>query len=156
MRLLHQSTSAHSSARRALSLLEVLVALTILLLSLGALYHLINLGGDLANRGQQRTRATQLAQTKLAEVSAGIVPLSSGEGDFEEDGKYKWAVQADQGSTTGLWNVTVTVTRVNPDKSRIEVSLSQMLLDPAQVGSTQDVPGGTSTTNQSGTPSGGN
>jgi prepilin-type N-terminal cleavage/methylation domain-containing protein len=161
MRLAFGGPCAQSPRRPGLSLLEVIAALAILLLSLGALYHLINLGGNLAYRAHQRSRAAQLAQTKLAEVAAGVVPLGSADGTFDEDDKYSWSVQAEQSSTAGLWSVTVTVTRQNADKSRIEVSLSQMVLDPSTVGSTQDVPGGSSTSNnqsgnQSGTSSTGN
>jgi general secretion pathway protein I len=133
--------SVNPTTRPALSLLEVLVALTIFLLSLVALSHLINLGGNLANQAQQRSEAASLCQTKLAEVVAGAVPLqSSGSTPFDEAPDYQWSVQSESGTSPGLNNVTVTVSRQAANGQRLEVSLSQMVLDPAILGSTQDTP----------------
>src|SRR5262249_54023829 len=96
--------------RRGLSLLEVLVALAIFLLSFVAIGRLINLAGDQALEIQQQSQATRLAQSKLNEVLCGALGLESAEGDFDEDPEWHWKVDAEQNSdASGLWNVTVTV-----------------------------------------------
>src|SRR5207248_11125100 len=95
------------------------------------------------------------------------VPLSSQSGQpFEEDLHYHWSLNAEQGTAPGLWNVDVTVSRQRaPGSPHTEVSLSQMMLDPSVIGSTQDVNpvsvSGTTSTgssgnsgNSSGSPSG--
>jgi type II secretory pathway pseudopilin PulG len=122
--------------RDALSLLEVLVALAIFLFSLVALGTLVSMGGDRADEVRQQGWAVQRCQSKLAEVLAGAVPLGSQQGSFDEDPDWQWTVEAETGPVTGLWNVTVRVTRKRPGGSRIEVSLSQMVLDPSIRGTT--------------------
>jgi type II secretion system protein I len=141
--------------RPALSLLEVLVALAIFLVSLAALAYLLTLSGNMAMEAQQRTHAMHLAQSKLAEVIAGAMPIQSGSGSFDEDPDYQWSVDSQQGATQNLWNVTVKVTRPRKKGKPLEVTLCQMVLDPSNVGSTQDVtPAVTaSTSTQNGTDS---
>lgn len=125
-------TAANASPPRpGLSLLEVLVALAILLFTLVAIGRLITTGGDRALEVQQLARATQLAQSKLAEVMAGVVPLTSASDTFPEDPDWHWSLDCQTGAANGLWTVTVRVGRDRPDGSRFETSLSQMVLDPA-------------------------
>src|SRR5262249_48323520 len=92
-----------SSERGGMTLLEVLVALGIFLTALTAISRLITMGGEHALNVQQQAQATQLCQAKLAEVSAGVVPLS-GQSDvpFDEDPNWLWSVDAGQGTISGL------------------------------------------------------
>jgi Tfp pilus assembly protein PilV len=147
------------AARPALSLMEVLVALAIFLMSLAALTRLVTFAGERALEAQYRSQATLYCLSQLAEVEAGIIPLGSqGEGALEDDSDYQWSMDAQQGQAAGLWNVTVHVTRKGPAGSTIAVSLSKLVLDPSAVGSTQDsVPVNSSTNNNaaSGTGTGG-
>jgi Tfp pilus assembly protein PilV len=126
-------------ARRGLSLLEVIISLAIFLMSITAIGHLITMAGKQAVDASQRNEATRLAQAQLNRVIAGIVPLSSqGDTPFDDAPDYSWSVDAEQqGSVNGLWTVTVKVTRERSD-GKIQVALSQMVLDPSIVGSTQD------------------
>jgi prepilin-type N-terminal cleavage/methylation domain-containing protein len=124
--------------RSGLSLLEVLVALSIFLLSLSALSHLVRFAGDRAVEIDQRSQAAQLCQSKMNEVLAGAIPLSGQSDTFDEAPEYTWTVSADANGVPNLYDVTVTVSRDRPDGTRIEVSLGQMVLDPAAIGSTQD------------------
>jgi type II secretion system protein I len=138
-----------SATRSGLSLLEVLVALAIFLSSLAGLFYLVTLSGKLAQAGQMRTRAMQIAQSKLAQVTWGAIALSSqADQPCDEDPEYHWSIDADQGTSQGLWNVTVKVTRPNL-KPVIEVSLSQMILDPASRGTIQDPAATAALANQS-------
>jgi prepilin-type N-terminal cleavage/methylation domain-containing protein len=74
------------ASRPGLTLLEVLVALAIFLLSLGALVQLTSFAGRQAVDARRRSDETRLAQSKLAEVLAGAVPLQGqGETPFDED-----------------------------------------------------------------------
>jgi type II secretion system protein I len=127
--------------RRGLSLIEVLVALAIFLFALVVIGRLITLGTERAQDVQQQGQAVQLCQAKLAEVAAGAVPLTSQGGTpFEGDPDWQWSLQCEQDSVPGLWRVQVRVSRQRADGTRVESSLTQLLLDPAQRGSTMDAP----------------
>lgn len=127
------------SPRQGLSLLEVLVALAIFLFSIVALHQALNIGTSNAVDMQQHMQAAQLAQSKMAEVYVGAVPMSSqADTPFDEDPDYTWSLDAAQNTTANLWNVTVTVTRTRGDGSKIETKLSQMILDPSIRGTSYD------------------
>jgi prepilin-type N-terminal cleavage/methylation domain-containing protein len=125
--------------RSGLSLLEVLVALAIFLFSLVALGRLVTLGADRALEVEQRGHAAVLCRSKLAEVAAGVIPLSSqGDTPFDEDPDYTWSLDCEQGNVSGLWQVKVTVTRERKDGQKIQIALAQYLLDPSLRGSAMD------------------
>jgi type II secretory pathway pseudopilin PulG len=120
-----------------LSLLEVLVAMAIFLFSLVAIGRLITIGGDQAVDVRQQGEAIQLCQSKLDEVRCGALPLTSQtDVPLEEDPNWLWTLDAEQGAAAGLWNVTVRVSRKGPDGSRLQASLSQMIIDPSIRGAT--------------------
>jgi hypothetical protein len=122
------------------------VALAIFLFALVAIGRLVTVGGDRAVDVQLQSRATQLCQSKLAEVIAGVVPLSAqAEVPFDEDPDWQWSLDVSQGSVTGLWTVTVRVSREGAGGSKVQASLSQMIVDPSIRGSsTTSTPGSSS------------
>jgi general secretion pathway protein I len=125
--------------RHGLSLLEILVALAIFLFSIVALHQALNLGTNSAIEMQQLVQAAQLAQSKMAELYVGAVPLQSqGDTPFDEDPDFTWSVDAQQNTVQNLWNVTVTVTRTRGDGSKTETKLSQMIMDPSLRGTSYD------------------
>src|SRR5438309_4553793 len=126
--------------RPGFSLLEVLAALTIFLMSLIALSQLLSVTGDRVVKVQQLSRASQLSQSKLAEVVSGAISLSSQSGDFDEDPDWHFQVEAEQDSAiTGLWRIQVKVSRDLGDGTHFESTVNQMVLDPSLRGSTADV-----------------
>jgi type II secretion system protein I len=133
-------TRSFSGPRRGISLIEVLSALAIFLFSLIAIGHLISQSVNRADEIQMESQAARLCESKLAEVVAGIQPMSSSEGSFDEDPDWNWSIEADQGTVAGLWNVTVTVHKALSDGSRVEFALNQAVLDPAVRGSSFDPP----------------
>lgn len=133
-------TGGRSAARPGLSLLEVLVAMAIFLLSLIGVGKLIIFASDRARELQNTGMASLLAQSKMAEVQAGVVPLSSQtELSFDEAPEWHWSLDAEADSNiTGLYRVQVKVSRELPGGGRVESILSQFVLDPATRGSTLD------------------
>jgi Tfp pilus assembly protein PilV len=122
-----------------MTLLEVLVATAIFLLAIGGISRLVTMAGDRALEVQWRSQEARLCQSKMAEVQAGVVPLS-GQDDtpFDEDPNFHWSVTANSTSVANVWTVTVKVTRDVANGTPIETSLSQMVLDPSVIGSTQN------------------
>jgi general secretion pathway protein I len=127
------------SSRHGLSLLEVLVALAIFLFSIVALNQAMNVGTKSALNTQQQIQAAQLAQSKMAEVYIGAVPLTSQpDTPFDEDPDYTWSLDVEQNTVANLWTATVTVSRAVGDGSKMETKLSQMIVDPSIRGTSYD------------------
>jgi general secretion pathway protein I len=126
-----------AGGRPGLTLIEVLVALAIFLLSLAAISRLVTFAGQRALDARRTDEASRLARSKFAEVYAGVVPLeSSDDTPFDEEPDYSWSLTADSASMTGLWVVSVTVKRKGDDGPGF--TLREYMLDPTIRGSTQD------------------
>lgn len=78
---------------RGFSLLEVLVAFTILAMLLGALFQVFGGGLRAARVGDDYSRATVIAQSRLAEMGAEL-PIQEGVTSGSEDEKFDWRVVA--------------------------------------------------------------
>lgn len=125
--------------RAGISLLEVLIALSIFLISLIGIGQLITISGQQTLEVSERGYASQLAHAKLAEVIAGALPLTSQmDTPFDEDPEWNWSLTAEQDSVAGLWNVEVRVSRERADATSYEAKLHQKVLDPSIRGSTLD------------------
>lgn len=135
--------------RKGLTLFEVVIALAIFLVSMVAIYQLVNIGSERALDVQQQARASMLCQSKLAEVLAGKEPITGTAGfvsfssdpswsSLTRDENYHWtySIESVQANTETLYKVKVTVHLERNDGKTIEASISQMVLDPAQRGST--------------------
>jgi general secretion pathway protein I len=76
---------------RGFSLLEVLVAFTILTMLLGALFQVFSNGLRAARAGDSYTRATVIAQSRLAALGVEQ-PLQEGTSSGSVDDTYHWRV----------------------------------------------------------------
>jgi hypothetical protein len=115
------------------------VALAIFLFALVGIGHLVTLSGDRALDVQQQGRAAQLCQSKLAEVLVGAVPLTSqSDVPFDEDPDWTWSLDAEPHSVSGLWQIQIKAGRQRSDGTRVESSVSQLVLDPSLRGSSAD------------------
>ena len=121
--------------RPGMSLMEVILALAIMLLALVAIARLVDVGLDRSLDARFQTRATLLAESKLAEVEAGAVPIQGGSaGTFEHDPDWDWSTESLPYGPPDLYQVTVRVTRTATGRP-FEVSLTQLIIDPAALGS---------------------
>lgn len=127
--------------------MEVLIALVIFLTSLIVIGRLIIMGGERALEVKLESYATQLCQSKLAEVSSGAIPLSGqGEMPFEDDPNWVWSLEAEEADAPGLWRINIRVMRQQPAQPKIECAIRQLVLDPALRGGTSaPAPAGTDT-----------
>ncbi|QJW97189.1 type IV pilus modification PilV family protein [Frigoriglobus tundricola] len=125
------------TARPGLSLIEVILALAILVLATTAISRLFDIGTDRGTEARVYSRGARLAQSKMAEAEAGLIsPLSGGaNGQFDgDDAAWTYSVTAEGAGPTNLYTVTVTVSRDVRGKP-LQVSLTQMVFDPALIGS---------------------
>lgn len=119
------------SSRKGLSLLEVILSIAILGLSMVAIGHLFNLGFRSAADVQLRSEANMIAETTMAEISAGVIDLSSGGGIAEGSPKWQYEVNSQESKQPGLLSVTVRVSLANdPGNNNVSVSLVRLLVDP--------------------------
>ena len=141
--------------RSGLSLLEVLIALAVFLFSYVAIWQLMNLANDRATDLAYRNLATQLAQSTLAEIAAGSQPLQA-QGDTpvgDNAPDFTYSVEINSGPVDSVKSVAVTVTHESKGRT-MQVKITQMMLDPSTVGSTQDVQTVTGTDPSASAPSG--
>lgn len=120
--------------RDGLTLLEVLLALAILLMSIVAIAGLVDTGATIGVRAAMRSTGTRLAQSKLAEAEAGAVPLSGGDsGEFEAEPGWNYTVESTAAGPANVYSVTVTCWR-DYSGQRYETKLTQLICDPAVMG----------------------
>jgi hypothetical protein len=113
----------------------VLLGLVIMLLALVAVGRLVDIGTERSVETQVQTRGTRLAQSKMAEVESGALPLdSSSGGTFDpEEPDWSWSVEPQPAGPPNVYQVTVRVSRDLRGRT-FEVSLSQTLFDPTMMG----------------------
>lgn len=127
--------------RAGFSLLEILLALSILGGSLAVLSQIAEIGTSAAREARGLATCRILCQAKLTEVlldaTAGISPPSMFDAPLESFDSasitsYRHTIEVQQGSMDGLLSVRVTVQAVDPDSDNAiaTVSLTRWLVDP--------------------------
>ena len=125
------------SNRDAFSLLEVILALAILTSSIAILGELIRQATTNAKIARQLTMAQLLCESKLAEVTTGIMwPESVSGTSFESeneltDPEWLYSIDVMVIDEEGLLSVQVTVYQDLPPEMRpVEFSLTHWMIDP--------------------------
>ena len=118
--------------RSGLSLLEVVLAIGILLMSLAALAQLVSSGSRAAVDSQLRTEAVIRCQSKLAEVVSGNSPLQAVDGaKFDDDPRWRWSLRTQATAIPDLLDVQISVSREGASGTPIaEYSLRRLLRNP--------------------------
>lgn len=98
--------------RSGFTLIEVLVSLVVVTASLTIIAQGFLTGGRASVVSQNETIATMLAESKMAELEAGILSTQmSDQGTFEpERPDFSWSLEPESTETTGLSKMTLTVT----------------------------------------------
>lgn len=118
------------SRRAGLSLLEVILSIAILGGAMVVIGQLLNLGYRSAVEAKIRSDANILADSKMAEVAAGVLELqSAAERPFNENPDWLYSVQVQQSPQLGLLMVTVTVEQ-SPVSSANPISFSLVRFVP--------------------------
>lgn len=119
--------------RSGLTLFEVVLSLAIFLMSLAAVSQLISVGSRASVDAQLETEAALFAESKMAEVISGAVPLDpvSGQPVSSADAAWQWSLTENTAPLEGLKDITVTVTHLGPDgEPDVTFSLRRYLRDP--------------------------
>jgi general secretion pathway protein I len=131
------TATARRPVRRAgMSLIEVIVAMAVFLICLTGIGRLVDSGTERAMEARYQTIGTRLAQSKMAEVEAGVIPVSSGgSGDFVEDGDdpWQWTVESTETDAANAYDVVVTVSRPFHGQT-FSVKVAQIVFDPTAIG----------------------
>ncbi|MHB8956807.1 MAG: type II secretion system protein, partial [Pirellulaceae bacterium] len=116
-----------------MTLLEVILAIAILGGSLAVLGELVRVGTRTARAARVLTTAQLLAESMVAEITAGVTAADPIDGVIEEFGGFRWqyVVQIEQVDQQGLLAVAVTV-REDKELSEKPVSyaLVRWMIDP--------------------------
>lgn len=123
--------------RTAITLFEVVVAMAIFTLTLPALVALVQIGARRAVESSQLARASMECRSKLAEVTVGAEALDGTDWTPLLDANWYWKLEVSGGAVDGLNQVQVSV-KFDDGANPVRVTLSQMVIDPANRGSTQD------------------
>lgn len=121
------------SSRSGLTLYEVVLSLAILVGAMAVLSGLIATGSRAASQSRLRTEAMLLCQAKLAEVVAGVEPMTpvSGAPFVAAPAEWRWDLQVLPGPHADLLELQVSVSHLAGDNSvDAQVSLVRLIRDP--------------------------
>jgi general secretion pathway protein I len=117
--------------QRGMSLFEVLIALAIFVCSMAAIGQLVSSGVRAAVQARLQSQAVLRAETKMAEVVAGITSLHGASGTFSDDTNWIWAAASTQSQHEGLYLVEVTVSHAGTTTSaKQSFTLRRLVRDP--------------------------
>ena len=120
----------YKKPNRGLSLLEVILALAILGVSMSAISQLFFLGSRSASQATLRNEANILADTKMAELVAGILEArSTGQTGIAEAPGWVYSIKMDDGDQPGLLVATVTVQTAD-EQIPVSLSITRFFPDP--------------------------
>lgn len=103
---------------KGFTLIEMMIALTILALVVAAVAHALSQSLALAHRIKKETTLSLLAQSKMAELEAAGSNAVSGRGNFSGNfSQYSWQVTVRDSSIPSLKKVEVTVMDTLAEKS---------------------------------------
>jgi len=117
--------------RRGLTLFEVLIALVIFVGAMAAIGQLVANGVRAALQARFQTQAAMMCDAKLAEVVAGIVPLTAGQAVYPDDPNWSWSLTLAAAPVPGLMRVEVTVQRqASNSKGKVVFTMARYVRDP--------------------------
>lgn len=117
--------------KTAFTLLEVMIAVSIIAIALVALFGSQSRSLSQATEAHFNNVAPMLASLKLAELQSGIIPLENDDGDFDNEfSDYKWEIEvsdAPLGSFETLENIQDTLQQVTLTVSWSETTYTYSL-----------------------------
>lgn len=126
------SRAARYRPRRAVTLLEVMLAIAILGMSLAAIGELIRLGVTGSLRTRDLTRAQIYAESKMSEITTGVAPIQSmAATPYEADPTFIYLVEVQPALQDGMLHVVVHIEKdTSQGGERIAYDLYRWVVDP--------------------------
>jgi len=117
---------------RGFTLLEVILALSILAGAVAVLGELVRGGLQNAEAARQLTRAEMLCESVADQVAANAISATSVSGvQCDDDPRFLYSVAVDQANQSGLLSVQVTVVRDLPaEQHPIPFKITRWMVDP--------------------------
>jgi general secretion pathway protein I len=107
--------SVRSAVRNGMTLFEVVLALAVFLGAFAAIGQIIDVGRQASVEGQLENEAVIRAQTKLAEIVAGVEPMTAVQSQaFEDDPDWTWGLAMAAGPHADLLQLTISVEHLRP------------------------------------------
>ena len=123
--------------RAGFTLMEVILAMTVLSITLGMIYSVASRGSRYGMKVRKETRAQLLCESKLAEISAGITPavvVSGVQSEVDDGWRYSVELEAPPTNLQGVVLLRVTFVEDLPEKKQpITFSLTRWIRDPDAV-----------------------
>ncbi len=126
-------------ARDAFTLLEIILSLAILCGAIATLGEVSRLGMRQAERARDLSQAQLLCQSKMAEITAGLIAAEAQEGvpfepaEDELESEWLYSIEVNAASEEGLLEVRVTVAKDLPDTRRpVEFALVRWIVDESE------------------------
>ncbi len=131
-RLPSHVAAERATSRRGMTLIEVLLALAIFLLSVSALAQLMSNGMDGAVQSRLKTQAVMRCESMLSEILVvSDLMQTSLDTPFEDDPSWTWSLEVLPGPTDDLLELNVTVQHEGESAlSRVSTSLRRYVRDP--------------------------
>jgi prepilin-type N-terminal cleavage/methylation domain-containing protein len=124
-------STLRNTRRHGLSLLEVILAMAILGISMAAISQLFSLGYRSAYQASMRNEANMLADTKMAELTAGIIDAQSvGQTVIPEAPNWSYRVSIEDADQLGLLVATITLVQTEPTIPPVTMSVTRFVSDP--------------------------
>jgi prepilin-type N-terminal cleavage/methylation domain-containing protein len=129
------SAKRRAVRRRGLTLMEVMLAIAILGGAMAVMGELVRIGARSAAEARDLATAQLLCETKMAEITLGIVPpeviAPTPVETLDADNQWLYSVETAAAEQEGLIVVQVTVQQdVDPQQQPISYSLTRWMIDP--------------------------
>lgn len=118
--------------RRAISLLEVILALSLLAITMLLVAQLVSLGIRSAADARDFARAQRICENIVAELTAGaLLPVSQSDVPARDEPDWLYSIETRTLTGTGLMALSVTVKPRQPNRQDdIQVTVTRWIVDP--------------------------
>ena len=108
--------------KRGFTLVEVLLAMVIAVISLTVIAQGMTSAGRGVTAADREATAVLLAAQKIAELESGELPMSEAYEPFEEDGNYTYEISLPRGGRSDLVQVTVRILWTDTEQQLVKVA----------------------------------
>jgi prepilin-type N-terminal cleavage/methylation domain-containing protein len=144
-------TNPGPTPRCGLTLLEVLLALSILAISLGILAQLVNTGMRAAREARDLTHAQLLCESLMAEMTSGSIPPTATQGVVPTAPDWVFSSVLESAGQTGMVRLVITVQKNVSVHLPVSFSLARIIRDPSLAIPTDEATEGNSSSSSSST-----